>query len=498
MKENIGVFSTHPLWPSHLETDLEIIQREIDEGNEGYMFHCDSCIENCEIIWNMANKKGIESSEIRQKTCDTCITKQTKGFSLLKGSFIKNSLISVEEKNKIYELDDFFLTDREKLKQLVIDEHYAVGWAILSSLISSYRNPFIDVSLYKKELKKLYQDCSRIYFSTKAYIKKYNLTKIYAFNGRLSYTRGILDAATAMNIDCYVHERGSNFDKYCTFKNHTIHNIKQITERVREAWDMENDIVKKEKIGSQFFKDSENNVGGSWSTFLDMQDPSLLPPNWDKTKYNIALFTSSEDEFMSISSEWDNPFFKSQLEGLDFVSDFISKQDTIHLYIRVHPNTKHMAKDYIESLNKLSEYKNVTLIGFDSSISSYQLLKHSNKIVSFGSTMGMEAVYRKKPSILLGKASYYYLKGPYIPADISEIETLILDQNLPPASEEEAIKYGYFLKSFGINFKYYQATDYKSGKFRGIDLNNIPKKEWVKPNLLTRIKNKIIKALKNK
>jgi hypothetical protein len=498
MKNNIGIFSTHALWPSHFETDLELIQQEVDFGNKVIVISCDSCIEQCELIWNKTVRHNKSSEELRVNMCKTCQTKQFTGLSLIKGDFQKESLITKEEQLKTYPINESYLANSTTLKQLVIDEHYLVGWAMLSSIISCYREPFIDVITYKTELSKLYQDCSRVYYSTKAYITKHQLQKLYVFSGRLSYTRAVLDAAKAMGVDCFVHERASDFTKYSLFKNHTVHNLTKLTECIHEHWNSEKDHELKNKLGSQFYIDRENNIIGSWSTFLDLQDPSLLPSNWDKQKHNIALFTSSEDEFMSISPEWDNPFFKSQLVGLNFVANLISKQANMHLYIRVHPNTKLMAKDYIESLYKIREYSNVTLIEFDSNISSYQLLKSSNKIITFGSTMGMEAVYWKKPTILLGKTLYSYLKGPTYPKDVNEIEALILNENLPLATEDEAVKFGYFFRTYGNLFKHYKPLDYKSGTFKGVDLNNIQHKDWVKPNLLLRIKNKVIKTLKNK
>ena len=61
MKNNIGVFSTHALWPSHFETELEIIQDEINAGNIVTVFHCDTSIKQCETIWNRAfrQKKAV-------------------------------------------------------------------------------------------------------------------------------------------------------------------------------------------------------------------------------------------------------------------------------------------------------------------------------------------------------------------------------------------------------------------------------------------------------
>ncbi|MBK8368416.1 MAG: hypothetical protein IPL10_13625 [Bacteroidetes bacterium] len=172
---------------------------------------------------------------------------------------------------------------------MLIDGHYLVGWSMLSSLISCYRDPFVEVANHKLELTALYQDCCRIYFSTKEYIRKHKLSKIYVFNGRLSYTKAILDAANAMSIYCAVHERGATFKKYSLFTNHTVHNISKITECVIKSWNDQTDLVKRKEIGSLFYENRKNNIIGSWAGFLDLQDPTLLPLNWDSKKHNVVL-----------------------------------------------------------------------------------------------------------------------------------------------------------------------------------------------------------------
>jgi hypothetical protein len=265
-------------------------------------------------------------------------------------------------------------------------------------------------------------------------------------------------------------------------------NITHITKYIHHEWEIQPDLALKQRIGEQFYKDRENNIIGSWTTFLDKQDPSLLPVNWDGNKHNIALFTSSEDEFMSISNEWDNPFFESQLDGLRFVANIISSEPTYHLYVRVHPNTKYMAKAYVDSIQEIGTYSNVTLIDSDSNISTYQLLNKCNKVITFGSTLGMEAVYRKKPSILLSKCFYYFLKGPFLPKHTSEIKFLVLNANLQIPEEDECIKYAYFLNNFGIKYKYYEPTSYKLGTFKGVDLDIFPEK---KTSFFAKVKDKI-------
>ena len=100
---------------------------------------------------------------------------------------------------------------------------------------------------------------------------------------------------------------------------------------------------------------------------------------------------------------------------------------------------------YHTELLKLAEqYNNVTVIPGDNSISSYDLMDVADKVVVFGSTMGLEASYWGKPVILLAGASYYYSGLCYVPKTPEELTSLLVKQ-LKPKDNAEAIKWGFYM-----------------------------------------------------
>ncbi|MCX6210825.1 MAG: hypothetical protein NTZ59_15305, partial [Bacteroidetes bacterium] len=46
----IALYSTHILWPTHHETDLEIMQSLLDEGCEITNMSCNGSLRSCEIL----------------------------------------------------------------------------------------------------------------------------------------------------------------------------------------------------------------------------------------------------------------------------------------------------------------------------------------------------------------------------------------------------------------------------------------------------------------
>ena len=78
-----------------------------------------------------------------------------------------------------------------------------------------------------------------------------------------------------------------------------------------------------------------------------------------------------------------------------------------------------------------------------SPVSTYMLLKKAEKVVSFGSTVGIEAVYWGVPSILLGASLCRNMGCCYIPRSHREAMDMI-QRPLKPLPREGALKFGFF------------------------------------------------------
>ena len=131
----------------------------------------------------------------------------------------------------------------------------------------------------------------------------------------------------------------------------------------------------------------------------------------------------------------------------------------------------------------------MTVIDPNSEICSYALMDNSDKIITYGSTTGVEALFYNKPSILVNKAMHWNLKGMIKPNNWKELEGLILDVELSPAKEHDALKWGFFMKTYGEEFKFYKPKDYKSGTYCGYNLSTLSDER----NLWQRIIQKVLK-----
>jgi len=107
----------------------------------------------------------------------------------------------------------------------------------------------------------------------------------------------------------------------------------------------------------------------------------------------------------------------------------------------------------------------------ESPINSYDLMHASNKILTFGSTVGIEATYWGKPSILLGPSFYKAFEATHNPESYEELMAMLLDKDLKALAQENTLPYGFHINSFGIPFKIYKPKNLFEGEFKGFDLS---------------------------
>ena len=102
-------------------------------------------------------------------------------------------------------------------------------------------------------------------------------------------------------------------------------------------------------------------------------------------------------------------------------------------FIKLHPNMRIISINSTQMLdyrNISKIYKNVKIIWPESNIDSYALIKKSEKIITFGSTIDNEACFLKKPVISLNNNLFTQLNCVYAPKSHVEAIKLISKKNL--------------------------------------------------------------------
>ena len=456
----ILVFTTHANWNPHFETDLEIIQRHLDDGDEVVHLRCDAEMPACEI--NPRHAGG---------TCRQCMQGCKRGLGLLSSTIPSISFLKLTQADR-RELAEFPKTfaSQEKLASLTI-ENFDIGAAVLSSIISLERNPAIDTRIHHDLIARFVTTSLLVYRSLQNHLDAAPMDRVYVFNGRLAPCRAVLRACQSRGVTCFTHERGHDLHHYELFENTTPLDIAYAEKDIHRYWvGAAADLGKRQAMAEKFYLDRARGMEQSWYSFVSHQKKGLLPVNWDPSRKNLVIFNSSEDEFASIGPEWRNPIYPTQLQGLaKIIESLKGGNGRFHVYLRIHPNLKKVKNADTEALWSL-QADFLTVIAPEDPTSTYALIQNADKVLTFGSTVGIEAVFWGKPSILAGMSFYRNLGGTYNPRTHDELMDM-LAADLPPKSPDAALMYGHYMQTYGIPFKRYAAASLATGRFKGTQVH---------------------------
>ncbi|MDA8806596.1 hypothetical protein N9N55_05175 [Opitutales bacterium] len=445
------------------EIQLEIAQRHLDNGDSVEFLFCDGLIPICEINLN----KEID-------ICLHCISRRNQGLKLLKGKYKKRELISC---NKIQDIEEIRkipkrYSELKALLELKI-HNFKLGQAVYSSIADIRREDSPNLSEYSSQVRNFIISSSRVYFGMNNYIKRHSPNIVYLFNGRHALEQPVIAACKKNKTTFITHEFAAN-GGYRLCKNTQPQDFRKRVKILKSilARDITSDEKKLgesffiKKIGSRQGKVTISKINNkilvnnnSWQKLDDIKKIKSLPLNWNSSKHNVIIFTSSEYEKNVVPYYKHEKLYPNQCTAIEDITNSIYKiNSNIHFYIKLHPSYNYWhtnTKEFL-SYSKLVLPKNSTLIYPDSELDSYFLIQNCDKVVTFRSTAGVESAFLGKPSISLEHHIISNLQSVYSPKNINDALKLIANTKLDSLSNIDSIKYGLFQITEGVIPKYYQ------------------------------------------
>ena len=442
---NVLFYSTYHFNTETFGPTLELIQTHLNNGDTVYFLGCDEELPSCQT--NPNHSKLI---------CKTCVSTRKNALQILKGSVHYLSIQQVLDPNNLNSRLDLIDTSSLSNFKNTQFESFDIGMAVMSSIVSIYRDPSPVLSQYQQLIEKQWMASMWVYEAVKKCIAAYTIDRVYVFNARFATLRACLRASEWMQCACFVLEESNDRGHYAVYENAMPHSISYVEKKIEQIWD--SSLEDKEKIAMSYYQNRSAGKDGRFGHFTSHQIKTLLPENWDPEKENIVIFISSEDEFVSIGKEWENHLYKNQVEGIIQISEAFIEQPKFVFYVRVHPNLSGILNRSIEDLYAI-RLQNIHIIPAESPVSTYSLMFNAKKVVSFGSSVGIEAAAFGKVSVLAGKAFYMNLGSTYNPSTHEELLSILATDQLPQKPIEGALKYAYYLLNFGHQYKYFKRKD---------------------------------------
>jgi hypothetical protein len=457
---SVIVFETQEATP-HLETTLEIVQRHLDEGDQVTLCFWSATLPYGEPwgpfhdsdIKGTAFKRGLEVLDKRNGTLTVVDEISTKEIRQLPHQDFPNA-------NRIEHSEEL-----RHLTWMGLD----AGEAALSSLITRVRLPSFPLEPYRDTANAALRTFCLSYLGSKSILAQKHFDIAYVFNGRFCATRGILRALNEANCDVRVHERASSNEKFALYTA-PVHHRSYFQDCVKSFWAASiHTPAQRNELGSRFFKDRANGQSKDWPSFTAHQDKKHCSIDRKNIKL-VSYFSSSDDEQLAAGDAFQQYGYPTQDGAVHDLCEIVKNSNDLHLIIRVHPHLRIKPEASWKYLCKHVDSPNIELIPPDSQINSYSLLESSDLVLSYGSTVGVEATFHRKPSAILGSSYYDELEVTNKLFNRERLHDFFEGRDWTPNPIDGAIMYGYFWAEHGIEYQYYKPVDFFSGTFRGINL----------------------------
>ena len=468
------------------ETELELIRQHEKSGDSVRVLQCSGNLPSCH--WNQSHMNSL---------CAMCRSKFKNGWDVLNPGKNVELKQFPPYKPMISNFPPVF-NSVDDIKRYQYDNEN-IGNGAASTLISLFRDHRFNTRKYHNEIIRQLSTAVEVYKTLKRELEEFKPDRVYFFNGRITTHLPAKLLCNRMGIEYFSYEVANKNNSYRLIRNATVHQIISTKELdlLHSNWTREH-----EKIGDSFFRTKK--MGKNYEkipVYTKDQVTGVLPIGFNRNIKNIAIFNSTIDEYAGIE-DWKNKIYEpDETAGVRKILESFESDDQYMFYLRVHPHMKEVPSTTSQLLDIRelgTRFSNLCVIWPEDIVDSYALMDACEKIITFGSTMGIEATYWGKPSILAGQASYENFNCVYMPKTHEELVRL-LEEDIKPLPVESTLKYGFWEMSIGVPYEYFKEQGLKNGlptgTFDGIEIkpDALPAL-WYKINILPwRVKRVVMK-----
>jgi len=294
------------------------------------------------------------------------------------------------------------INDEKDLINLRFD-NLDLGFAAVSTAYNLTLGDCLDMDSDFADLRKTLKSILFSYLGAIRLIREIDPDLVIIWNGRMSEHRAHLRAAEACGKKYRITEVGSDDTKWHYFKNYPPHSRHHLQEEIKLNW-VGVDQSEKVEIAHNWFRNRRNRKLKNQVNWAENQEVDYLPKNLTKEKKKIVIFTSTWREFVGMD-DWKLAFGHTQFEATTIILEELEKRGCdFQIIIRLHPNQENALREKAKFMSL--GMGRVVVIAPLEKVDTYALIDAADVVITFGSTVGIEATYWGKPSILCGPSLY--------------------------------------------------------------------------------------------
>lgn len=304
----------------------------------------------------------------------------------------------------------------------------------------------------RRWINKAVQSYAWVFDQTVELIRQRNLTSLVVFNGRFAHDRAAAAAAESLGLKVLYYDYGG-LHTYFDLTLTDLHDWDDLQRRMGVMWDSWG--PDKEDIARDWFANRENRSEAGMDVFLGLQQPEVLP-DLPTDHQLVVFFSSSGDEIAELDLDW-SAYFNSQEEALRTLAEVCHHLPDTTLIVRTHPHMRLKPQDdrdrWVAAVESIGNNIHVEP---ESPIDSYALMRKADRVITYGSTSGIEAAFRGTPTAVMGPSAYQRL-GCVTPIHTVEgLEQWLTSK--PDIHPDKALPYGLMMQRRGFNREWLTQT----------------------------------------
>ncbi len=401
-QQTLLVHAAYPLWRKHTLVTLARAKELQDAGHRVLVTYCNSTAGTCAV-----NYMG---SPVACLICRNRVRQSAQEMGL------PTIPLSTSQH------------ETQAAPPLRLSEQKSLVEGVHSGIISTFRilpEDTARVSLVSRIKRRYYRTASRLLQSMKSVVELEKPARIEVFNGRHACSRFAIIAATSAHIPFNTLEITAK-QQPILHQGHLVHDRKHIQRRIlQQPADMQ--------TAEAFYKRRRQPRSNK---FAKKHSTEFVPPSAAGYKRRISVFLSSQDEFESLGRDWRSPFpdYASVLK----VACQNHPEDLF--CIRFHPNQSDIVSDIITPFREIETLPNARVYYPTDTANTYTLVDWSDLVITFGSTVTVEACWAGKPVIMLGPSYFDELDVSYNPQTAEKFAAL-LQQSLTAKDRTNAARF---------------------------------------------------------
>lgn len=299
------------------------------------------------------------------------------------------------------------------------------------------------------------------YQFVESHIASRNLDAVVVFNGRFSVSFAARYAAIQAGKTFFSHERASAQSRFRLLRCRTPHDWQGL----REAFQVHASGCETCSESSSLQDSMLDSLRRRGFSPASRQLPDRI--GQVRAEFVVSYFSSSFAEYAF--TEWERFLpWKTEQQAVEALVQAANRVG-MTVVLRLHPNMSAHGLDEERRWDRLiASNPEIIVVRPGDDCDSRELMRSSRVVATGFSTIGLEAIMMRIPTIALGDAPYVPAVGDIRARSVSDIVHLLKEPRL--ADSARAATYCHFQLEDGLDFRHFMPTGTWSGHLDGWEL----------------------------